>query len=134
MRIPQSLLDELVAHARDEAPDECCGWIGARDGVATTVYRARNKFASPFRYEIAEEDTARIFEEIDEAGEEVGATYHSHTRSDPIPSETDVNAANPLLAHTLYLIVGVKDPDSADVRAYRIRPRQGYDEAELQLG
>ena len=130
MKLPQHVLDALVAHAREEAPNECCGWVGARDGVATTVYRARNKFASPLRYEIAEEDTHRIYLEMDEAGEEVGATYHSHTRSLPIPSQTDVNAANPLLGDALYIIVGVKDPEP-DVRAFHIERGVGFTPADL---
>jgi [CysO sulfur-carrier protein]-S-L-cysteine hydrolase len=132
VRISRALLDELVAHARDEAPNECCGWIGARDGAATTVYRARNKFASPLRYEIAEEDTLRIFDAIDAAGEEIGATYHSHTRSAPVPSQTDVNQANPLLGSALYLIVGVADSEP-DVRAYAIERASGFTPAELTV-
>lgn len=132
MRISQALLDELVAHAREDAPDECCGWIGGRDGRATTIYRARNEFASPFRYRIAEADTARIFEEIDAAGEDVVGTYHSHTRSDPVPSQTDVNEANPLLGDVDYVIVGVKG-DEPDVRAWRIEHKQGYAPAELSV-
>ena len=132
MKIPQALVDELVAHAREEAPNECCGWVGARDGVATTVYRARNAYASPLRYQIAEEDTLRIYEEMDAAGEVVGATYHSHTRSLPIPSQTDVNEANPLLGDALYIIVGVMDSEP-DVRAYRIERQQGHTPAELEI-
>jgi proteasome lid subunit RPN8/RPN11 len=133
VRLPQPLFDELVAHAREEAPNECCGWIGAKDGVATTLYRARNTFASPLRYEIDAGDTHRIFLAIDEAGEDVGATYHSHTRSLPIPSQTDVNAANPLLGDALYIIVGVKDPEP-DVRAFRIERGAGFSPADLDIG
>ena len=47
MRIFQTMLDEIVAHAREEAPNECCGMIGARDGGAASLYRARNAEASP---------------------------------------------------------------------------------------
>ena len=131
MRIPQALIDQLVAHAREEAPNECCGWIGARDGVATTVYRARNEFSSPLRYRIHAEDTKDIFFAMDEAGEEALAAYHSHTRSAPIPSETDVNEAHPWVEN--YLIVGVSDAE-AEVRAYRLERGSGFTPIELGVG
>jgi [CysO sulfur-carrier protein]-S-L-cysteine hydrolase len=119
MRIARALLEDVIAHARAEAPNECCGIIGARDGRAVSVRRARNKHASPLRYEIHDDDAARIFFDLDDDGEEVGAIYHSHTRSEPVPSQTDVNLANPLLGPVLYLIVGIAG-EEPDVRAWRI--------------
>ena len=50
MRISRPLLDEIIAHARAEAPNECCGLIASRDGEAVAVHRARNAAASPLRY------------------------------------------------------------------------------------
>ena len=52
MRISRELYDEIVAHAREEAPNECCGMIASRDGRALVVHRATNTAASPLRYEI----------------------------------------------------------------------------------
>jgi [CysO sulfur-carrier protein]-S-L-cysteine hydrolase len=129
LRISRTLLDEIVAHARAEAPNECCGMIGATGGRAVSVHQARNKHASPLRYEIADEDATRIFFALDDAGEEVGAIYHSHTRSPPVPSQTDVNLANPLLGDVLYIIVGVAE-DEPDVRAWHIAEGQ-FSPAEL---
>ena len=60
---------------------------------------------------------------IEEAGLDLGMIYHSHTRSDPVPSQTDINLAKfgdaPRFPGTLYLIVGVKDPDD-DLRLWSI--------------
>ena len=120
MRIARSLLDEIVAQARAEAPNECCGIVGSRDGRAVTLFKARNARASPLAYEIDPGDLQRIFERLDEDGLEVGIIYHSHTRTDPEPSQTDVNLANPLFGEPVYLIVGVKDPDRDDLRGWRI--------------
>ncbi len=50
------MLDEIVAQARDEAPNECCGLVGTRDGRAVTLFKARNARASPFSYEIDSKD------------------------------------------------------------------------------
>jgi [CysO sulfur-carrier protein]-S-L-cysteine hydrolase len=131
VRISRALLEDVIAHARAEAPNECCGVIAAVDARATSIHRARNKHASPLRYEIHDEDAARIFFALDETGEEVGAIYHSHTRSDPVPSQTDVNLANPLLGPILYVIVGIAG-EEPDVRAWHIAEGQ-FSPAELTV-
>jgi proteasome lid subunit RPN8/RPN11 len=117
VRIARELLDDVVAHARDDAPNECCGMIAADDGRAVRVYRADNAAASALRYEIDPQDQYRIEMEIDDAGLELGAIYHSHTRSEPYPSQTDVNLA--FHPHALYIIVGVAG-EEPEIRAYRI--------------
>jgi proteasome lid subunit RPN8/RPN11 len=119
MRIARSMLDRIVAQARAEAPNECCGMIAAIDGAAVAVHPARNAAASPLRYEIDGMEQYRIQAAIDDAGQELGAIYHSHTRSDPEPSQTDINLA--FYPDAIYLIVGVKDPADDDVRAWHIR-------------
>jgi proteasome lid subunit RPN8/RPN11 len=118
MRIARSMLDQIVAQARAEAPNECCGIIGTRDGRAVTVFPVRNAAASPLRYEMDPKDQLRVFEALDEDDLEVGAIYHSHTRSDPLPSQTDINLA--FYPDAVYVILGVKDADRDDVRAWRI--------------
>ena len=117
MVIDAPLLDEIVAHAREEAPNECCGMIASRDGQAVRAYRATNVAASPLRYEIDGMEQYRIQSEIEQAGCDLGAIYHSHTRSDPYPSQTDINLA--FYPESLYVIVGVAG-DDPDVRAVRI--------------
>jgi proteasome lid subunit RPN8/RPN11 len=62
----------------------------------------------------------------------VGIIYHSHTRSDPVPSQTDINLASPFLPDAVYVIVGVKDPDRDDIRAWSIRDGR-YAEAALDV-
>jgi proteasome lid subunit RPN8/RPN11 len=132
MRIARSLLDQMVAQARDEAPDECCGIVGSRDGRAVALFKARNARASPLAYEIDGRDLQRIYEELDERGLEVGIIYHSHTRSNPLPSQTDINLASPFLPDAVYVIVGVKDADRDDVRAWHIRDGE-VSEAALEI-
>jgi [CysO sulfur-carrier protein]-S-L-cysteine hydrolase len=132
LRIARSMLDEIVAQARAEAPNECCGIVGSRDGRAVRLFKARNARASPLAYDIDGRDLQRIYDEIDNNDLEVGVIYHSHTRSDPVPSETDLNLASPFLPDAIYLIVGVKDPVRDDLRAWHIRDGQ-YAEARLEV-
>jgi [CysO sulfur-carrier protein]-S-L-cysteine hydrolase len=132
MRIARSMLDEIVAQARAEAPNECCGIVGSRDGQAVRLFKARNARASPLAYDIDGRDLQRIYDAIDEDDLQVGIIYHSHTRSDPVPSQTDINLASPFLPDAIYLIVGVKDAGRDDLRAWRIRDGQ-YSEAALEV-
>ncbi|HEV7459756.1 MAG TPA: M67 family metallopeptidase [Solirubrobacteraceae bacterium] len=129
MKISRALLDEIVAHAQREAPNECVGMVASENGRAVEVHPAVNAAASPLRYEIDPADQYRIEMAIDGAGRELGAIYHSHTRSAPYPSQTDVNLA--FHPHALYVIVGLAAGEPA-VRAYRIVDG-GITEAELEV-
>jgi proteasome lid subunit RPN8/RPN11 len=118
LKISSQLLEEIVAHARAEAPNECCGMIAAQDGRAVAVHRARNAAATPkLSYHMDGREQYRIEMGIEDAGLELGAIYHSHPRSEPVPSQTDINLA--LHPHALYVIVGLAG-DEPEVRAYTI--------------
>jgi len=81
------------------------------------IHPARNAAASPLKYEMDGMEQYRIQTAIEDAGRELGAIYHSHTRSDPYPSPTDINLA--FYPDAVYLILGVKG-EAPDVRAFRI--------------
>jgi proteasome lid subunit RPN8/RPN11 len=117
LEIPAAMLEEIVEHARADAPNECCGMIASRDGRAVRVYRATNAAASPLRYEIDGLEQYRIQTEIEEQGWELGAIYHSHTRSAPYPSQTDINLA--FYPDSLYVIVGLAGTEP-EIRAFTI--------------
>lgn len=121
MKISQKQIDEMVSHAQEDLPNECCGLIGGIDGKAQTVYRARNAFASPFSYRVDPGDQYRIIEkEMRERGEELVAIYHSHTKSPAYPSQTDLNEAISW-PEQLYLIVSLEDREAPDVKAFWLK-------------
>lgn len=130
MVVARSLIDEIVAHARDELPNECCGIVAADDGTAVQVFRAVNAEASPVRYGLDPKDQFRIMKEIDDNGWSLGAIYHSHTRSPAYPSQTDVNLA--FYPEALYLIVSLADPAEPEIKAFRIVEGK-IEEAELSI-
>lgn len=107
MRISRVHWDELIAHAREDDPNECCGYARMSDGRVEEVFRAENLRKSPYGYEL---DTDSLFaaNRIDDEGDGV-AIYHSHPRSAAEPSQTDINLA--LYPDWLYLIVSLEaDP------------------------
>jgi proteasome lid subunit RPN8/RPN11 len=132
VQIARSLLDEIVKHAVRDAPNECCGVVATREGAATTVHVTENLAASPFRFEIDGLTLMRLIDEIENAGDDLGVIYHSHTRSAPYPSQTDVNFAA-LWPGVEWLIVGVsKQAGEPEVRSYLIEDGKIRD-AELEV-
>jgi proteasome lid subunit RPN8/RPN11 len=117
MKISQALIDEMVAHAREDLPDECCGMIGGRDGEATSVVRVENAAHSPLRYEMDPQGQFDALKQIEDAGDELIGIYHSHTRSAAYPSQTDVNEAR-MWPEQVYVIVSLEDEEAPDVKAY----------------
>ncbi len=120
MKIARTLLDEIVAHAVRDAPNECCGLVIGRDGTATSARALENLAASPFRFDIdGRELIAYAFADAGE--EQLTAIYHSHTRSEPYPSQTDVNFAAGWPG-VEWLIVGVPKAGDAEpaVRSFLI--------------
>ena len=120
MRIAQSLIDEMVAHAREDLPNECCGMIGGRDGEATEVVRVVNSAASPLRYEMDPQGQYNALKSIENGGGELLGIYHSHTKSAAYPSQTDVNQAV-AWPEQVYVIVSLADAEAPDVKAYLLK-------------
>jgi [CysO sulfur-carrier protein]-S-L-cysteine hydrolase len=132
MRISADLIDQIVAHARETAPEECCGVVTGRDGEALAVERAENEFAHRMRYRISADEMFRIYKLADGRGEEMLAFYHSHPRSEAYPSQTDINEAGGL-PESLHLICSLEDEERPVVRAFAIRGDE-VEEVELVGG
>ena len=130
MKLTKGQIDELIAHARDEDPNECCGMIGAANGAATSIYKARNAEASPLRYNLDPADQFRIMTAMEERDEDLAAIYHSHTKSPAYPSQTDINLA--AYPDALYVIVSLLEGEEP-VRAFRIEDGN-VEEVELDVG
>ena len=116
MRISRELLDELIAHAREEEPYECCGYARVDDGRIEEVFRAESDRRSKYGYKFGFK-TLMALTELEDAGSGV-AVYHSHPRSPAQPSEMDKNEASELTQNWLQLIVSLAD--EPHVRAWWI--------------
>lgn len=116
MTLPRAVRDALVAHARHEAPAECCGMLIGSAGTVTSAVPARNIAAEPSRFLVDPVDHIRARRDARDAGQDVVGFYHSHPHSAAVPSETDLAEAT--YPNHLYVIVGLKG-EAADVRVYR---------------
>ena len=119
--IPKPCADEIVAHARDEAPNECCGMLAGKGDAIAKVYRATNMDRSPVKYTIDPKDIMRIDREAAKAGFDIVAFYHSHTFTEAYPSVTDVKLVGPnSFFDYVYVIVSLSDQGKPSIRAFKI--------------
>ena len=127
-------IDQIIAHAREASPAECCGLIGGLiEGRAQTIYRARNVAGDPLTsYEAAPEDLFAAQRAMRERGEQLLAIYHSHPRADtPTPSAKDVRLA--YYPSAVYFIVGLGG-EQPNLRAFRIsESERGWEPAEYEV-
>src|SRR2546427_8799463 len=134
LALSRKQFDEIISHARESVPNECCGLIGGTsDGQTQTIYRTKNVAADPLvSYEAAPEDLFAAQRAMRDRGEELIAIYHSHPRSsDPQPSATDVRLA--YYPSAVYLIVGLGNSEPC-LRAFRISESEGrWEPAEFRI-
>ncbi len=130
LTLPAEVADELLAHAREELPNEACGLLSGdlAAGRAARYHRARNAEASPLRYNVHPDDLVRIVFAIDEAGEDLVAIFHSHTHTPAVPSPTDRRSAQ--YPGVFYLLATLSDPaapPASALRAWRIHGGQSFE-------
>jgi len=114
------MVDEIVAHARRDHPDEACGVIAGPEGVdrPERFIPMLNAARSPTFYEFDSGDLLKLYREMDANGEVPVVIYHSHTATEAYPSRTDVSYASEPDAH--YVLVSTRDRDQHEFRSYRI--------------
>ncbi len=118
LELPQAMVDRVLAHARRDHPDECCGIIAGRDGAATRVVPMTNAERSPTGFVFDPQEQLRVWRSLDDADEDLLVVYHSHTMTEAYPSRTDVRwSAN--TPGTSWLLVSTRSDDD-EVRSYRI--------------
>jgi proteasome lid subunit RPN8/RPN11 len=120
LRIPRELHDKIIAHARNDHPDEACGVIAGPAGSdrPERFIPMDNAARSPTFYEFDSGEQFRVWKQMEDAGEEPVVIYHSHTMTEAYPSRTDISYANEPNAH--YVLVSTRDAERAEFRSYRI--------------
>ena len=124
LKIAREHVDAMIAHAREDHPDEACGVIvgSERTDVPTRLVRMINADRSPTFFRFDPQEQFELYKTMSAAGEEIVVVYHSHTSTEAYPSRTDITLASEPQAH--YVLVSTADSGAADgpvsVRSYRI--------------
>lgn len=130
LKIPRAIFDAMIAHAERESPLECCGLLGAVRGSIDSIYPLRNEDQSRVRYTADRRDLIAAVRAIRESRGDIGAIYHSHPSTAPIPSRVDL--AENYYGDTPRIIVSLAG-EKAEVRAWRLG--EGcFDEIALSVG
>jgi len=116
--LEKSYADEMIAHAREEVPNEACGLLAGVNWKVTKLYRCRSAEKSPYRYFVDAKEQLQALREMDEKGWELLGIYHSHIHTEAYPSRTDVELA--FYPDALHFIVSLADWEQPVIRAFRI--------------
>jgi proteasome lid subunit RPN8/RPN11 len=111
--VPEAIREQLLAHAEEEAPNEACGLLAFKDGVAERYLPGENILQSPYRFELKPRDPADFF--LEDEGYEL-AVFHSHPETEPRPSRTDLENVG-LWEGRPYVILRA---DTGELRGWRI--------------
>lgn len=113
-------LEQIVAQARGDAPNETWGMIGGKNGRALKIYPMKNADDQPrIRYRAEPHQLLQVVREIeDEKQWDILAIYHSHPATEAYPSATDVREAH--YPDSIYMLISLQNPDQAQVRGFRI--------------
>lgn len=130
--IPESVREEVVAHAREGAPEEVCGLLagtrGEDESQVEERYPAENVAETPrTRYEVGPQEQLALMEDIEESGQEVVGFYHSHPKGPAEPSVTDTAQAT--WPDRSYVIVSLGGSEGASVGSWRWTGEEFVEEA-----
>jgi proteasome lid subunit RPN8/RPN11 len=113
------MVDAMVAHARRDHPDECCGVIAGRDGTATRMFEMENAERSPTGFTFDSAEWLKVYRDIDDADEDLLVVYHSHTATEAYPSRTDIRwSVN--TPGSSWVLISTRDPAYDEVKSYKI--------------
>ena len=118
MKITQTIIDEILVHAREGYPNEVCGLIAGKNGLVSRIFRTTNIDESSISYMMEPAEQFRAFKEMRVEGLELLAIYHSHPTSPAYPSQTDVRLA--YYPEAAYLIASLQNVGAPVIKGFRI--------------
>lgn len=118
--ISVEIVDQIVAHLRKALPEEGCGLLATNlqhDGHVTRFFPGTNVDSSSVRFTMDPTEVVQAFREMRQNDWRLGAIVHSHPRTQPTPSLTDLDEA--YYPEALMLIVSFQS-DAAEMRAWQV--------------
>jgi proteasome lid subunit RPN8/RPN11 len=118
VRIPKTIFQEMISHAKREWPLECCGILGGNDKTVQKSFEFQNTEKSPVLYSMSPREQMKVFEEMEKESMKMVAIYHSHPHTIPFPSETDVKLT--FYPDVSSIIISLKEEENPVVKAFQI--------------
>ena len=126
LRIPQTCVEEILAHCQSRYPKEACGLLAGAGDAVTQVYPMTNVEDSPVGYAMDPKEQLKVLKEIRNSGLEIVGIYHSHVASEATPSQKDVRLA--FYPEVSYLIVSLSDMQKPVLRSFKIKDEKVTEE------
>ena len=127
IRIPQTIHEDLIAHAKEGFPLEVCGILGGTDDTVSVIYRMTNTDASNEHFMMEPKEQFAVIKDLRAKGLAMLAIYHSHPETPARPSEEDIKLA--LTPEVSYLIISLADTAVPDMKSYKISSGNVHQEA-----
>ena len=135
LRIARRYADEMIAHALEEDPNECCGILSGTDDAVEHLYRITNSVKSPYRYVMDPQEQLNADKDSETNGWGFVVFYHSHTHSEAYPSSTDVNMAlqSGYYLDVYYMLVSLANRTDPEIRTFRIEESGAILEQQFEI-
>ncbi len=124
LRIPNTIYRKMLDHAKREWPLECCGILSGKEKTVQKAFELKNIEESPVLYSMSPQEQIKVFEEMDKESMEMVAIYHSHPKTIPFPSETDVKLT--FYPDVSSIIISLKEEKNPVVKAFQIEKEAIY--------
>ena len=118
LKIKQVFVNEMIAHALEDDPNECCGILAGNSNEIMKLYRMTNVAHSPYRYDMDPKELYNTYMEIDDGGWDIMVIYYSHTHTPAYPSDTDIRLAT--WPDAFYVLISLMDKSAPPVNAFKI--------------
>ncbi|MBI3354112.1 MAG: M67 family metallopeptidase [Nitrospirae bacterium] len=119
LTIPKHFIDDIISHAKEAAPLECCGILAGKDGTVTDMYKMNNTENDPDKYLMDAKEQFAVVKDIRAKGIDMLAIYHSHPHSPARPSGIDTKLA--FYPDAIYIIISLQDSEMPVIKGFLIR-------------
>ena len=134
IKISKSHLDEIIEHAKEESPNECCGILVGTSNSVSKVHKIINDAKSPYRYVMNSQQQLDVILDCDRNDLDMIAFYHSHTHSPAYPSDTDVRmAVQSGWLDIIYILISLEDKSNPIVKSYSINENSEILEESIEV-
>ena len=118
IQIPESVYQEMIDHAKKSYPQEACGFVAGKDGLASYFIPMENIDRSSVTYSMNPKEQLHAFKRMEKDQKDLLGIFHSHVASPAEPSRKDKELA--FYPDVSYLIVSMSDMDKPSLRSFKI--------------
>jgi proteasome lid subunit RPN8/RPN11 len=130
LTIPKHFIDEMINHAKAEAPLECCGILAGKDGAVTHIYKMKNTENDPDKYFMEPKEQFAVIKDMRLKEIDMLAIYHSHPHSPARTSGVDINLA--YYPDAVYIIISLMDTVKPVIKGFLIKEGK-VEETEIKV-